>query len=1242
MKDNTNKKEKKFVLTKEEKSTIKKLIVDVAKAEGVKADTSFGNIVKAKCCIKMSAFEVGFAKEAIIKEAEEEGVEPKLAWWDIARMHERLQKRTFQQKRESIKQIKVNGFNLFKGNNVWYFDSSTLLKTDEMELKEASKEKMSLLARKHLFEVAVPFSDMLQTCEAEGYKVITFDPVDLPIPLEDENGEELEREERALLFKKELFYLYMQGLTDKYTNEKYFPIGLSASKARSGGIVWLVNTGNWTKMEKLRAKCLHLSYKEYLDKLKEDCVMSKFETGHIGMRTSSVINVSKAGIKLRGSDNVLKNIRFKKVNDVSKKVQLNTMEPDLNREIKREEDKKFRPFNFKKTKRDYEVIYSDGSSLIKLQAYVDILYQAGEITSDEYCMFTTKWFFCDYNPEFLKTDEELYKFLTGRNFKSVAQVRFFGGVKGMIIPVAEMDGDPRLADVDMLVFEKSMKYASYDAPFEVINFSHKKERAQLNYQFIQSTVTNPDVLIKGAERAFQTVKDAFSNIGDALSLVGAVRGMSDDGDPLLTKLANDLEIEPRLIREHYHHNMFLEKIEKYVKKVGFGNIPVKGAFKYIISDPLYLYHSAMGDKFESALDSGEVYCNHINGFEAGMWRSPMIHFSEPQKVKMKDVDYLWMYKDIIVLNTKDAIAPALGGADFDGDKCLLVVDYKDGSFESDFVQEIKDTDYIIYDEGNVAKKGENTISNRITYYVNVSTPNRTGQITNWATTFNDKMINAILNGNKKKEWYGRVLIRLRFAQGWEIDLPKTGVSADGPKGDMLPFTMCNPFEKPNWLAKKLLFEGRMSIEDFKKAEEDKKIYASKAPMQVLCDYAEKFWEELSSKFAKDKKATNFSPMVMSNVIGASLTKEEIDAFNRIKGQVAQYEAMFRNEIRNIIELRNHGSSSENDNKDEKKQEQEDMFEMLFEKHRNCLNSLLGGDVTTDVVAYACYHVANIRKNKNGGDENIGGKRSYGWVCYYPETVALLYRNNNGASLVALPDKEITSVEIKEGMLYINEEKYKKTTHPDGSYSVKEIDGRPFIVVPKVLPEITEEEKRKAEIAYEQKEYMFKCDGFTDYRQKLNSEELMEVIKENGNTFDIVQLNSGEIDIAINNIAYARIKELEEYSRELIGKKVVLVNCSDLLRVAKVVNKNTLMKNAKLAYNKMLTFTVMIKGDAESTEVAEQSSSYANYDNSYADIPADYYDNIATDYAYDDSYSDYAYEDSANYDCVDYNALFFEN
>ena len=52
----------------------------------------------------------------------------------------------------------------------------------------------------------------------------------------------------------------------------------------------------------------------------------------------------------------------------------------------------------------------------------------------------------------------------------------------------------------------------------------------------------------------------------------------------------------------------------------------------------------------------------IDGFEAGMWRSPMIHYSEPQKVTCKDVDYLWMYKDIIVLNTKDAIAPALGGA----------------------------------------------------------------------------------------------------------------------------------------------------------------------------------------------------------------------------------------------------------------------------------------------------------------------------------------------------------------------------------------------------------------------------------------------------------------------------------------------------------------------------------------------------------------------------------------------------
>lgn len=1124
-------------------------------------------------CSNMNDFEIERAKTEIINRAEILGCTPVLTWEEIYNTHKDLQHRTSPQKREITKQIKVCGYNLTPDYKTGYFTF------DLSKVMDVADVKSNTNIKEWLFEVAVPYADLMETCDNLNVNLITFDP-----------GNELEfPTPRDMNFEQALNHLYTYGLVDISTGNKYFPIGLSASKARCGGVIWLANVPNWTAMEKLRAQVLHVSDEEYA-KMKEDkCIIAKFETGSIGMRTSSVINVSKAGAKLRGNNDVLKNIKCKVIPDIAKNVTLKMLE------TKKDVIGDMKPFSFELTERKSEVIYSDGSSLIKLQKFIDILHQAGEITDKQYQMFTAKWSACNYDVKMLREDEDLYKFLTSKDFKCLMQVRFFGGVKGTVIPVAEMDGDKRLADTDMLVFGKSAKYISMDAPFEIINFPHKKERAQLNYQFVQSTVTNPQVLIKGAQKAFENVKDVLKNADNTLKFIAGIRGLNDEGDDFLTKLANDLETEPRLITEHYHHQQILDKVEKFVKEVGYGRIPVNGSFKYIISDPVWLYHQAMGDVFESTLNAGEVYCNGIDGFEAGMWRSPMIHYSEPQKVLCKNIDYLWMYKDIIILNTKDAIAPALGGADYDGDKCLFIIDYVDNSFESDFVQQIQSPGYIIYDEGNTAPKVDNNIANRLKYYGDLSRPNRTGQITNWATCANDLMINAQLNNDKKaNSWYKSLLVRLRFAQGWEIDLPKTGVSADGPDGDMLPIKFCKPSMKPQWFVDMCSYSGRPTSTTNKKGESI--VYKGSSPMEQLHQYAEAFWNQIvAGEIVK--------PNTMLEVMGATLTEMERNAFETIKNTVIEYERLYRNETRNVMNLMKEGVLSE--------EEQQLQFETLIETHHTNLSSLLGGDITTDVVAYACYYASNFRKGSNDNYEKVSGKRSYGWVCYYAETLALLYRNNNGMSLIALPDKEMDSVEIINGELYIDDKFIQTVEYPDGSYSIKIIDDKPFIVVPKALPVITEEEKRKAEIAYANKQFSFECNAFTAYNQKLNSEQFVEAIKANNNSFDILLLSNGSVALCMNGLIYATIKECPQ---GLLGKRVTFVSHGDLLFIPKAQRKTTLMKDDKFAYSKMLRFTVMININEEADTniiIPEATEYYSSNDNYYQGV-----DDSSMSYDYD--------------------------
>lgn len=1116
-------------------------------------------------CFGMSEFEVNRAKQEIITRAELLGCTPNLTWEEIYLTHKDLQHRVCHQKREITKQIKVCGYNLTPDYKSGYFTFDLSKVMDIADIKNDTNIK------EWLFEVAVPYADLMETCDRLNINLITFDPGtenDFPVP---EN----------MNFKQALTHAYKYGMVDVSTGDKYFPIGLSASKARSGGVIWLACVTDWNAMELLRMEVLHLTKEEYEAMKKDKCVIAKFETGSIGMRTSSVINVSKAGVKLRGDNDVLKNIKCKVISDIISSVPLKTLEPDKGAVGD------MKPFSFNVVDRDYEVNYSDGSSLIKLQKFIDILYQAGEITAKQYQMFTSKWEACNYDVKALHEDEELYKFITSKDFKCLAQVRFFGGVKGTVIPVAEMDGDERLADIDMLVFKKSKKYISTDAPFEVINFPHKKERAQLNYQFVQSTVTDGNVLIKGAEKAFENVKDVLKNADNALKFIAGIRGLNDEGDDLLTKLANDLETEPRLITEHYHHQQLLNKVEKFVKEVGYGRIPVNGSFKYVITDPINLYHQAMGDDFESALKAGEVYCNGINGFEAGMWRSPMIHYSEPQKAMCKDVDYLWMYKDIIILNPKDGIAPSLGGSDFDGDKYLMVIDYRDGSFESYFVQQIQMPGYIVYDEGNSAPKVDNNIQNRIKYYVDLSTPNRTGVITNWATCVNDLMINAQLNNDTKScNWYKRVLVRLRFAQGWEIDLPKTGISADGPDGDMLPVDYCKPALKPQWFVDMCAYSGRPTNTVNKEGKSI--VYKGNSPMEQLHQYAEEFWNSIVA-------GQVVTPNTMLEVIGSTLTEVERNAFESVKKQVIEYERLYRNETRNIFSLMDKGVISEEEHKL--------IFENLIEVHRTSLNSLLGGSITSDVIAYACYYASNFRKSADGNNEKITGKRSYGWVCYYPETLALLYRNNNGMSLIALPDKEMDNVEIFNGELLIDGKFVREVEYPDGSYSIKVIDDKPFIVVPKKLPVITEEEKRQAEIAYASKQFSFECNAFTAYNQKLNSEQFIEAIKANNNSFDVLLLTNGSVALCMNGLVYASIRECPSL---LVGKRVTLVNHSELLFVPKAKRSSTLMKDETYAYNKNLRFTVMININevADTNVTVTTSEDYYSYNSS-----SDYYQGV---------------------------------
>ena len=1067
-------------------------------------DKQYRKLVK-----KMSAFDIDRVKSIIVEETYE-GCTPDLSDRNIWETFQMLNTRTVKSKRETTSLLKISGCHIHHDGNDFMFDTAFFIPMDRVNEKTNFET--------HFTKVMTPNSDLMQTCKELNVQIITFDPEGLE--------------------ETQISMLYRNGLVEKQTKMRFFPIGLSASKARVGGVVWMVNASDWLEVEKIRAKVLHVTLEEYVAMMDKDVVMAKFETGTIGMRTSSVLNISAIAKKTKNSE-VLKSLKIKVVDDVKVKSHIN-----VGMRITKEGTGIQKAFNHKLLKNEeIELIPSDGSSIMKLGSYVKVLHQAGFISNVQFEEFTKIWTDANYDITVLSTDPWMQKFFSGKNWKSLLQVRFFGGVKGTVIPVAQMDSDERCKDFDMLAFGKSVKYISNDAPFEVINFPHLNS-ATLNYQFCQSTAENAELLIKGAKAALENTKMVLTDPAYACKFMGAIRNMNDglngeEIDDQATKIANDLEVEPRLLNDVYHSVSIKERLDKFIKGVAFGKIPVKGAYRYVISDPIFLYKKAMGEDFESELSAGHVYVDGINGFECGMWRSPMIHYSEPQRAMCKDVDYLHIYKDIIILNPYDAIAPSLGGADFDGDKFLTVIDYKDGSFESDLVQAIQMPGYILMDDFSSAPKVANNIENRIKYYTVLSKKARVGQITNWATCVNDIRLNRE-KGTKEYNWVDRVLMTLRSSQMAEIDSVKTGITADGPEGDLMPQEYCNPKAQPQWFVELKKWQGRPLS--------NVNLYHSNSPMQKLYEYVMNFY--------RNEILEGFQARGILEVIGQSLTEEEINAFATIKDTVISYESQYRQEMKQLVTLKEKGCIGEEDSEDS-------MFENMKNRYRTALDSLIQGSVTSGVVAYACYYAANTRAN-NG---KISGKRSFPWFCYYAEMLDLLYRNNNSIMLVSLPDIEMEFVQVKKGTLLINGNVVKTgVSYPDGIYGIREIEDRPYIVVPrpraaKVVKEISSE-----------REFMFSVSRFMKENQCINPEELIKRIHENDDVVDIVMDNLGNINLCINDVIYGAIKDCP---LPLVNQNVRIKSHSELTFIPKAVRNTTVMKNDVEAYSQYITLNCTI-------------------------------------------------------------------
>lgn len=197
-----------------------------------------------------------------------------------------------------------------------------------------------------------------------------------------------------------------------------------------------------------------------------------------------------------------------------------------------------------------------------------------------------------------------------------------------------------------------------DLPWLVCKVATAKDYSEYNTQFWMQLDLDSNDLVDLAKDYIGKLERSFSEVTQALETLGAIGVTSE-----MNKIGELLNIAPELLNAGFIQRKIASTLKYKLAKITKGKIPVKGGFRFIITDPRILTGQS------GALKSGEYY---LNGMEQDVVisRNPAISKNENHKITLVNNERttgLSHLKNILVMNTQDCVWLFLGGADFDGD-----------------------------------------------------------------------------------------------------------------------------------------------------------------------------------------------------------------------------------------------------------------------------------------------------------------------------------------------------------------------------------------------------------------------------------------------------------------------------------------------------------------------------------------------------------------------------------------------
>jgi len=484
-----------------------------------------------------------------------------------------------------------------------------------------------------------------------------------------------ETEQNAIDEKKRR--LFTEGFINEATGKHYMFSFQSPSSVRKGNFTF-VEANSWREVVSLWIEISGLLTKEEIETKTQEELLDILLSKSVGLANEEhevVIAKLLARLSTRGSNSFSLDRRAetKEQKEALTFVKgINVFYPKKDMKVKITRD--YYTFGDEDgvlkliTGKQRTVTPGDGQMLGSYRLHAYIAFILNLISYTDFKRFLKLWEEANEDDRNVEEGSELERLIL--KIPCIFQIRH-GSKKGICVRT----NLERVSKYDAIVPPSVRKFVEGEwknFPLEICNWI-KKTPAQptvmLNNQFISALDIEPENLRKVADYWFDIMNKSLTSETEAMKFHKMIRA-TDEEDELDEDLSNSMVshciwANSKLMLDRQVCNWRKDQYTKIINNMSIGRIGVPGIYSYMVCDPHALVNFYLELKDEDKMEelkAGEYYYCGKDNCTAALFRSPLIHPFEVQKVTLKYLRAFFGIQGAIIFNVHDGKWDAMGGA----------------------------------------------------------------------------------------------------------------------------------------------------------------------------------------------------------------------------------------------------------------------------------------------------------------------------------------------------------------------------------------------------------------------------------------------------------------------------------------------------------------------------------------------------------------------------------------------------